>query len=375
MTVRPQALDFFSALATGKTWQTAVISLLQQMPELTSQHRLGVVYVTTAWEKDYNEIIYFLKQTSGIPQWSGMLSAAIFTQDLAYLDQAAIGILLLPCREKFYQISSVDTIIASPGETILMHVLAQDIHTLALLDTLSDNYVFPFGMISHPVQQHKNSFLNLTRSSKTIHSSAIRFHNEVSLATIENSSCRSTQKLYQITSRDPFNNILMLDDRPALNIMKEAILEDYQLNPKKHQDNTQIFLTMPIAQSDSSKRLIRNITNIDNTTGGISTGALPENGDYIGFAVRDLDYALTNIKENLQDLKNRIRDKKILAGIYISCSIRGRWLLENDISEINLIRDYLGAFPMLGCFAAATIYHQYWNLQNSILLVIIEQTH
>jgi small ligand-binding sensory domain FIST len=76
--------------------------------------------------------------------------------------------------------------------------------------------------------------------------------------------------------------------------------------------------------------------------------------DQILFCRRDPESARADLQRMLRQLKSRLPGPP-KAGVYVSCIARGAALFGDKGVESGLIREELGAFPLVGFFANGEI--------------------
>jgi small ligand-binding sensory domain FIST len=117
------------------------------------------------------------------------------------------------------------------------------------------------------------------------------------------------------------NIIKTIDDRPALDVLREDIGE--LLARDLSRIGGYIYVSFPIAASDTGDYLVRNLVGIDEDRGWIQVGELVTRGMALSFCRRDSKSALKDLKRMLADLTLRA-GKPAKAALYYSCIARGQ---------------------------------------------------
>jgi len=148
------------------------------------------------------------------------------------------------------------------------------------------------------------------------------------------------------------NIVAELDGRPAL----DPFIEDIgpELAADLQQVAGKIFAAKPVGDGDTGDYLVRNLMAIDPNRGWIAIGDTVEEGEKILFCRRDRDAAEADLRRMLSDLKKR-SGKPPKAGFYHSCIARGPHLFSAPHREVDLIREELGDFPLIGFFGNGEI--------------------
>ncbi|MCK5662802.1 MAG: FIST C-terminal domain-containing protein, partial [Thiotrichaceae bacterium] len=185
--------------------------------------------------------------------------------------------------------------------------------------------------------------------------SGVLFSSQINVTTRLTQGCSPLGKRHQITETS--NNIIIrLDDRPALDVFKEDIGKELAADMDKIAGY--IFAALPILGSDIGDYLVRNIIGIDPKHKLLAIGDKINPGMSIMFTQRKLDLAQDNFLKMLNKLKKQLKGKKPKGGVYHSCVGRGKSLFGENSSEVKMIQDVLGEFPMVGFFANGEIYYQ-----------------
>lgn len=112
-----------------------------------------------------------------------------------------------------------------------------------------------------------------------------------------------------------------------------------------------VFAALPVAGSKTADYTVRNLVEIDPTSGVIAIGeAVPEGGKDLFFR-RDRETAVLDMRRMAEDVKRLVGDRVIRGGVYVSCAARGPNQFAPPENETEITRDTLGTFPMVGFFA------------------------
>jgi len=164
------------------------------------------------------------------------------------------------------------------------------------------------------------------------------------------------------------NQLIALDDRPALDVFYQDIGERLAGDPARL--GSQVFAGLPVKGSDTGDYLVRNLTGIDTDKGWLGVGHSVIAGDRIQFCRRDHDAAVKDLKRMLADVKRR-SDSAPRAWLYYACVARGPNLFGSESEELRLIRDELGEFPLVGFFANGEISHDRLYGYTGVLALIL----
>jgi len=163
--------------------------------------------------------------------------------------------------------------------------------------------------------------------------------------------------------------LMQLDGKPALSALKEAA------GPEIAQDLNKaagvIHLALPISGTDRADYQVRSLLGIDPEQGWLAVGCHLSAGDRVLFVQRDDDSARADMRRMLADIAGRIGDRSILGGIYISCVARGAHMFGTDEAEIDMIRESLGEFPLIGVIGQGEFCHDRVYGYTGVLALIL----
>ena len=77
--------DFRAAHATAPAWRDAAAAILVELGNLTTKHQLGFLYVTDSFADALDEIVDFLRETTGVRQWVGTVGFGVVGIGKEYL--------------------------------------------------------------------------------------------------------------------------------------------------------------------------------------------------------------------------------------------------------------------------------------------------
>ena len=115
-----------------------------------------------------------------------------------------------------------------------------------------------------------------------------------------------------------------------------------------------IYVSFPIAASDTGDYLVRNLIGVDLSRGWIQVGEMVSPGMALSFCRRDNDSALKDLKRMLSDVSRRA-EAPPKAALYFSCIARGQHLFGPQSEEVKEIKAQFGDLPLAGFFANGEI--------------------
>jgi small ligand-binding sensory domain FIST len=150
------------------------------------------------------------------------------------------------------------------------------------------------------------------------------------------------------------NIIITLDDKPALEVMKQDIGE--LLARDLNRIGGTVFVGLPIGGSDTGDYMVRNLVGLDPGRGLVAIGDLVETGMKMMFCRRDAASAIEDMGRMLTSMKEGLYTKP-RGGVYYSCLGRGASLFGPGSEELKMIEAAFGEFPLVGFFCNGEISH------------------
>ena len=163
--------------------------------------------------------------------------------------------------------------------------------------------------------------------------------------------CMPIGSPYVIT-RAEANVIHQIGSRPAVEILKEAILS--LENPGERIRRAGIFAGLAIDPAKSPLErgdfLVRNLAGVDQESGAVALAEPVKVGQTIQFQIRDAQSSREDLKSTLEEMAKRLGGRRPAFGCYFNCAGRGQGLFGVPDHDVSLIRQHLGEFPLAGFF-------------------------
>jgi len=372
-------LPAISAISTAETWQAALGEILQTLGNVRTEYSLGIVYATQSFTHDLADIEILLRQTTGVPDWVGTIGYGVCGTAVEYYEQNTISVLLLPIDKQSYRIFSEITDDTDPTITnmaswlsatqmpvILTHADPTSQIITGLVEDLSAECE---GYLIGGISAAQGETSQIAGKPTGLGLSGVMFDSlTIPVQTSLSQGCSPIGEVHTIT--ESVENILVsLDNKPALEIFKQDIGE--LLARDLASVAGYIFAAIPVEGSDQQDYLVRNLTGIDTDHNAIAIAARLPIGAKVMFCRRDHDSAIKDMHQMLENLKSRIGDSPIKAGIYVSCAARGPHQFNEDEAETKMITEVLGDFPLTGFFANGEISHNRIYGYTGVLTVFI----
>lgn len=354
---------FHLAHATGSDWHSICNDLLARLPERPAG-RLAFLYADHGLAADGDRMLDYLRGHSGIPHWVGSVGMGICSTGRESYDEPAAAVLVSDWSEDDFRIipgidqDPADFLAAtaawreaSLASIAVVHGDPGNPHTPELVESLAEGLQGGFlvgGLTSSEGLQAQ--FADQVTGGGL---SGVLLSGRLKVVTGLSQGCALIGRKHQIG--DCSRNIIKtLDDRPALEVLKEDIGE--VLARDLSRIGGYIFAALPVAGSDTGDYLVRNLVGIDPNDGLVAIGDLVQPGMALQFARRDPQTARDDLRRMVHDVRQRL-DGEPRGALYHTCLGRGRHLFGDDSGELALIREELGDVPLVGFYANGEIAH------------------
>jgi len=356
--------DFTSVHVTGSDWCEVCDRALADIDD-SFEGQLAFLYLADELAGDCDRIIDYLREHSGISHWVGCVGMGLCSATRETYGELGLCALLTPFSTDHFRIipdigdelndwldatqdwrnrklASVAVVHADPGSTDL---------PLALVE-LSKGLQGGF-LVGGIASAETLPVVQIADRATGGNLSGVLFSGEVAISTGLSQGCSLIGQRHRIT-RCRHNVIETIDDRPALDVFKEAIGETLARDLRKV--GGYIFAALPIVGSDTGDYMVRNLVGIDPDRGLLAIGDMPEVDQEIQFARRDAESARADLQRMVEGLLKRLPAPP-RGALYHSCLGRGRNLFGEGSAEMLLIQDLLGEVPLAGFYANGEISH------------------
>jgi small ligand-binding sensory domain FIST len=352
------------ALAQGENLEDLLDSCLAQLGSLPADANLGFLYATDQLARQLADLVSALRQAYPRVHWVGTLGDGICAGSQEIYETAAVavmvgsfpvanfGLLRETPRGPVSRMDPPAWLLDAEPLFALLHADPSNPETAAWLQTLAQHPDRPF--INGGITSSQGAQLQVFDGVISGGISGVLFGSEVELITDHTQGCSPIGPVHQL-SRSDENLLISIDERPALEVMREEMGE--VLSRDLQRAGGYIFAALPISGSDSGDYLVRNLIGIDEASGVIAVGDYLQDQQQIMFCRRDGNSARQDMQHMLDRLKRRLIGRQIRGGIYVSCLGRGRYQFGPDSEELGMISASLGPFPLVGFFANGELYN------------------
>jgi len=346
--------------ATAPDWRDAARSCGAQLG--SGSATIGFLYITDVLADHAGDILAFFKNHTGVAHWVGAVGIGVCATGHEYLDEPAMAVMVCDIEagtfRVFSGITSADHVDRAsikcgnvPANFAIVHADPNNREVPEVVSKLAERVESGFlvGGLTSSRRQNVQIANDVTEGGI----SGVSFSDAVTVATRLTQGCTPIGPKHAITACQR-NVIVSLDGQPALDVFKEDIGE--ALARDLGRVGGQIFAGLPIAGSDTGDYLVRNLVGIDATHKLVAIGDVLEPGGSIMFCRRDGNTARDDMNRMLESIRQGLYTQP-RGGVYYSCLGRGASLFGPDSSELKMIRDRLGDFPLVGFFCNGEISH------------------
>lgn len=355
-----------AASATGVDWKSIADQCLADIGPGGTPANLGLLYVTDPLAPQLSSLLDHLRKHTGVDDWIGSVGNGICATGREIYDEPAAAVMLTALPDDSYRllpsgIDSMSDMIAANRDWIaeqgvhfgIVHGDPRNSHIPQIIESLSaelDPGFLVGGLTSASEDMNQ---LQIAGDPCQDGLSGVLLSSRIPVISGLTQGCTPLDNKHTIT-RCQRNILVELDGRPALDVFREDIGEALSKDLSKVAGY--IFAGLPVPGSDTGDYLVRNLAGIDPEQKLLAIGDHVEEGDTIMFCRRDSETAREDMQRMLRDLANRASGE-IRGGVYYTCLGRGRYQFGENSEELQMIRDELGDFPLVGFFANGEISH------------------
>src|SRR3546814_16005230 len=97
---------FRAAHAGGEDWRKAAAEVVGALGTLAPEHRLGFLYVTDNYAAEFEDIVAFLRQATGVQHWVGTVGFGVCATQREYFDEPALAVMIAALPEDGFRVFS-----------------------------------------------------------------------------------------------------------------------------------------------------------------------------------------------------------------------------------------------------------------------------
>jgi small ligand-binding sensory domain FIST len=348
--------------AAADDWQGAVDRCLTCLGPVPKTGNLGFLYVTDEVADQMGEVLTLFRQATGVGHWVGTVGMGICASGVEYYEEPAVAAMIGEFPEDAFRVfpamvKDLDDFSRRNAAWIaehrpylgLVHGDPSNPLTEALVKQLAGKT--SSGFLVGGLASSRGSVYLYADGVTQGGLSGVLFSEEVEVLTRLSQGCSPIGSQHKITESQR-NFMIELDDRPALDVLKEDVGEILARDLTRA--GGYIFAGLPIPGSDTGDYLVRNLLGVDPENKLIAIGDMVEPGGKVMFCRRDANTAREDLRHMLASVKRGLNGPP-RGAVYVSCLGRGVNLFGPGSAELKLIEAELGEFPLVGFYANGEI--------------------
>lgn len=365
---RERPVAFRAGHARADRWEDAAEEALRRAGDIPPGANLGFLYVSDRLAGAAAEIVTHLKEATGVSQWVGTVGVGVLATGVEYFDEPALSVMLAALPEGEFKVFSgrsrpppLGTRTASGAEAAHFAIVHGDPHTEDVPELIEDmSAKVASGYLVGGLSSSRRATFQLANEVLQGGLSGVVLSSAIPVATRLTQGCSPLRHgadrvpARHVVTEGERNIIAALDGRPALDVLREDLGEIGARDLRRAAQN--IHAGLPVAGSDTGDYLVRNLVGIDPRQKLIAIGGAVEPGMPIVFCRRDSAAAREDLLRMLDSI-GREFDAPPKGGLYFSCLGRGEHMFGRRSAELEVVRDRLGDFPLVGFFCNGEISH------------------
>jgi small ligand-binding sensory domain FIST len=337
---------------------------------------LAVTFVSSHYERDYDDVAQLVKEKLGTAMVFGCSSGGVIGGGLEVEHRPAVSVTaaVMPGVEVvgFYlDQEGLPDLDAGPGdwEELVDVSPGQDPQFVMLADPFSFpvqdllmGLDFAFtgsvkigGLASGADQQGRNA---LFLDDRVYRSGAVglALHGNITLDTVVAQGCRPIGEPLRVT-RSRRNVLIGLDGQPPLTVMKTLFerINRRERELMRHSLFLGVVMDELIEAPVQGDFLIRNVVGIDARSGTLAIGELLKEGQMVQFHLRDAETSAEDLTAVLERYAMDNRENQVHGALLFSCLGRGQRLYGRPNHDSDVFREKLGPVPLGGFFCNGEI--------------------
>ncbi len=351
--------DFRYGIGTGADWSAATSACLSQ---LGSGGSLGFLYATDLVSDHLEAMLEEFRRATGVEHWVGTVGIGVCATGHEYMDQPAVAAMTGDFDADAFKIFGGVANASDLGRLQLqcggaaaaiavVHANPRNSDVEALIGACAQKVESGFLVGGLTSSRRRN--VQIADGVEESAFSGVAFADTIAVATRLTQGCSPIGRRHVITSAQR-NVVLTLDGKPALDVLKDDLGE--QSTHELSRMGGAVFAGLAVPGSDTGDYVVRHLIGIDPTNQLIAVGDMVQPGGQLLFCRRDRQTAREDMSRMLTSIQQGLYGQP-RGGLYYSCLGRGPGLFGEESGELQMIREALGDFPLVGFFCNGEISH------------------
>ena len=369
--------EFCAAHASGENWAAVASELADQLQSTPlPEQALAFLYVTEALSDDLGSILTFLRSRLSIEHWTGTAGIGVCGSGRAYFGVPAASLLIAPFASEDFHVfeplktdADVDAPELQQAIDRLQPIFGlvhgdpgapQSLSTLGELARVGSTYLV--GGIASGERGAPQIADRVVDGGL----SGVLFDAKTAVQVGITQACTPVGPVHRVTEgREGI--VSTLDDRPALEVLKEELNSDGSENSIA---SGRYHVALMIPGSDTGDFVVRNLLGVDPHNHMIAISGDVQAGDAVRFVRRDGAAAEEDLRRMLTDVQKRLPGKP-RGALYCSCVARGPHLFGTESREMMIIRDELGDLPLTGFYGNGEVCNDRFYGYTGVLTLFV----
>jgi small ligand-binding sensory domain FIST len=356
-----QATNQFSSATSKKgSWEENVDELTDQLG--TPHGSVGILYTSEDLAPFLAKMINQLRIKTSVKDWVSASGYGTISQNEEVFGESASCVMVLDLPVNGYRVfsgnSNLGTELAAQQSdwlteaTMPLAITHVDPRRADAVDAINNLAEKTSSFLIGGLTAASSDSPHLVKIEKECISGVAISPIQTEILTGLSQGCSPISKTLTVTKAKQ-NIIIELDKKPAFDVLMECLGDEFQKNIQTMAGT--IFIAFPIPGSDTADYTVRNLIGLDPDNKVIAISEHISEGDPLLICRRDEKTAVEDMRRMVTSIKQRLKDKSIRGGIYISCAARGPNQFAATNKETDIIREVLGDFPIVGFFANGEI--------------------
>ncbi|PJK30784.1 histidine kinase [Minwuia thermotolerans] len=343
---------FAFGAGADRDWRTAVSACLDQLEASGAAGcRLGFVYLTDHFSAHASDILTVLRGRTGIDDWVGTTGIGVVAGRRQLFDEPGVAAMAMAAPRAHYRLlrRAEDDI---EGIEPWFGVLHADARAPDLPEGVAELAERLGGYWVGGIAASRAAWPMIARGLADTPLSGVALSADIGVRTALSQGCSPIGPPREI-NRAEKNVVVELDGQPAFEVFREEAGEVLARNLERVPGF--IFAGLPVSGADSGDYLVRDITGLDPQHGLVAVAEEVEVGGRLMFCRRDGASAAEDMTRMLDKLERSLDGRRPRGGLYYSCLGRGPNMFDADRTELDMIAERFGDFPLTGFFCNGEI--------------------
>ncbi len=335
--------------AAGQCWHGVLGACLDQLEPMPEAANLGVVYISEALAPVADAVVRALRERTGVTRWIGACGAGVLGGP-ARGGAEGIAVLVAALPADAFKISAATALRGGRFGVALAHA---EIGPEGPLPIMADLAALGAGTVTGGLSAAGRSPLQIADDVMAGGTACLAFAADQPVFAGLATAGSPLGPSHRVTSALD-GEILALDGRPALAVLTEELGDLYRHSARRFAPGLWAA-ERAIGGAGPETLRMRQIVAVDRQRGSLRIdGGRPDTE--VRLMRPDPAGSLARVRDLGRDQRARLGGRAPVAGIYLASRHRGHGLFGPQVDEIAILREELGAVPLIGLVTDAEIF-------------------